>query len=166
MASPVAWKLTCAPRQTPRHPPPCCATVVQWLSDSTGERDRDQRGALRYTARPASAAPALSSCDHLSAQGARARRRRGTIHSIQDTRIALRQRATHSPTHLHCLETARHSFTRNPGVNQMGTEFKSYSDLLRLYHALSAKCSQLYGRCRQNAVNCMDAVGHGLPTSE
>ena len=31
----------------------------------------------------------------------------------------------------------------------MGTEFKSYSDLLRLYHALSAKCSQLY----------MDAVG-------
>ena len=41
----------------------------------------------------------------------------------------------------------------------MGTEFKSYSDLLRLYHALSAKCSQLYGRCRQNAVNCMDAVG-------
>ena len=44
----------------------------------------------------------------VSAQGARARRR-----------------ATHSPTHLHCLETrARHSFTRNPGVNQMGTEFK------------------------------------------
>ena len=41
----------------------------------------------------------------------------------------------------------------------MGTEFKSYSDLLRLYHALSAKCSQLYGRCRQNGVNCMDAVG-------
>jgi hypothetical protein len=54
---------SCAPRQTPLHPPPCCATVVQWLSDSTGERDRDQRGALRYTARPASAAPALSSCD-------------------------------------------------------------------------------------------------------
>ena len=36
----------------------------------------------------------------------------------------------------------------------MGTEFKSYSDLLRLYHALR----------RQNAVNYMDAVGHGLPS--
>ena len=40
----------------------------------------------------------------------------------------------------------------------MGTEFKSYmySDLLRLYHALSAKCSQL------SIIWTLSPGGHGL----
>ena len=55
-ASAVAWKLVWAPRRTPLHPLPCCATAAQRPSAPTGERDRDQPGALRYATRPASAA--------------------------------------------------------------------------------------------------------------
>ena len=54
----ITMKLVRTPRQTPLHPPPCCTTAAQWPSDPTSERDRDQRGTLRYAARPASAAPA------------------------------------------------------------------------------------------------------------
>ena len=44
------------PHRPPLHPYPCCASTTQLQSDPTGERDRDQPGALRYATRPASAA--------------------------------------------------------------------------------------------------------------
>ena len=69
----ITMKLVRTPRQTPLHPPPCCTTAAQWPSDPTSERDRDQRGTLRYAARPASAAPAWGR-HHSVPVGARAPR--------------------------------------------------------------------------------------------
>jgi len=66
----VALKLVRTPRRTPLHPLPGSAMVAQQPSDPIDEHDRDQPGALRYVARPASAAqrgggeaaPALRAC--------------------------------------------------------------------------------------------------------
>jgi len=52
----VALKLVRTPRRTPLHPLPGSAMVAQQPSDPIDEHDRDQPGALRYVARPASAA--------------------------------------------------------------------------------------------------------------
>ena len=49
-------KLVRTPRRTPLHPLPGSAMVAQQPSDPIDEHDRDQPGALRYVARPASAA--------------------------------------------------------------------------------------------------------------